>query len=240
MKASNWEFEYRAMIFGLIFAVAFPLYSLDHQNSTAAFTNWLEPRLHMDGELLARLLFGLAAIVVIAGASLRTWASAYLQSNIVYASTVKSASLVADGPYRHVRNPLYLANILMAIGMGAMMSRPGLVVAVVLMTVFCHRLILREEGELQAVQGERFERFRETVPRLLPSVRARVPSSGAQPKWSEGFKAEGWFWGFALSLVVFTITLQLRWFFVAMGVSIALFWMTSYLLGEKSKSEGAG
>ena len=226
------------MIFGLIFAVAFPLYSLVPQNSTAAIANWLAPKLRMDADLVARLLFLLASIVMIVAASIRTWASAYLRSTIVYASAVKSASLVADGPYRHVRNPLYLANVLMAIGLGAMMSWPGFVVAVVLMTVFCYRLILREEAELQAAQGERFEQFRKAVPRLLPSLRARVPASGAQAKWSEGFKAEGWYWGFALSLVVFTITLRLRWFFVVMGVSIALFWLSSYLLGDKSKSQG--
>lgn len=240
MKASSWEFENRAMIFGLIFAVSFPLYSLDPQNATAAFANWVAPKLHMDADLVARLLFALASVVMIVAASIRTWASSYLHSNIVYASAVKSASLVADGPYRRVRNPLYLANILMAISLGAMMSRPGFVVAVVLMTVFCYRLILREEAELQATQGEGYAQFRRTVPRLLPSLRAKAPPSGGQPKWSAGFKAEGWYWGIALSLVVFTITLKLLWFFVILGLSIALFWMTSYLLGEKSKSQGAG
>jgi hypothetical protein len=42
MKATNWEFANRALVFGLIFAFAFPLYSLDHQNSTAALANWLQ------------------------------------------------------------------------------------------------------------------------------------------------------------------------------------------------------
>ena len=228
------------MIFGLIFGVSFPFYALDPQNSTAVLANWLAPKLRMDGDLVPRFLFALASVVMIVAASIRTWASSYLHSNIVYANTLKSASLVADGPYRRVRNPLYLANILMAISLGAMMSRPGFLVAVVLMAVFCYRLILREEAELQATQGEGYTEFRRTVRRLLPSLRAKVPSSGGQPKWSAGFKAEGWYWGFALSLVVFTITLKLRWFFVILGVSIALFWVTSYLLGEKSKSQGVG
>src|SRR5579864_4369401 len=208
MKASNWEFENRALIFGLIFAVAFPLYSLDHQNSTAVLANWLAAKLKMDADRVARLLFTLASMVMIAAASIRTWASAYLHAGIVYSSEVKAASLVADGPYRRVRNPLYSANILMSIALGAMMSRAGFVVAVVAMMAFCYRLILREEAELQEAQGERYQQFRKTVPRLWPSLRARVPSSGTPARWSEGFKAEGWYWGFALSLVVFTITLK--------------------------------
>lgn len=236
MKASTWEFENRALIFGLIFGVAFPLYWLDPLNSTSALANWLAGKLRMDGDFLARLLFALASVVMIAAASIRTWASAYLHAGIVYSQELKSASLVADGPYRRVRNPLYFANILMAIGMGAMMSRPGFVVAVVLMAVFCYRLIFREEGELEATQGERYEQFRKTVPRLWPALRARVASSGAQARWADGFKAEGWYWGFALSLIVFTITLQVKWFFIILGASIALFWVSAYWLGEKSKA----
>ncbi|HEY6249970.1 MAG TPA: isoprenylcysteine carboxylmethyltransferase family protein [Candidatus Angelobacter sp.] len=235
MKASNWEFENRALIFGLIFAVAFPVYWLDHQNSTAVLANWLAAKLRTDEDLVARLLFALASIVMIAAASIRTWASAYLHSDIVYSSEVKSASLVADGPYRHVRNPLYFANVLMATGMGAMMSRSGFVVAVGAMTIFSYRLILREEAELQATQGERYQQFQKVVPRMWPSLRAKVASSGAQARWANGFKAEGWYWGFALSLVVFTITLKLQWFFVILGASVVLFWASSMVLQKKSK-----
>ena len=56
MKATNWEFTNRALLFGLIFAVAFPLYSFDHQNSTATLANWIGARLGMDADLVAHLL----------------------------------------------------------------------------------------------------------------------------------------------------------------------------------------
>src|SRR2546427_803188 len=56
MKATNWEFTNRALVFGLIFGFAFPLYFLDHQNSTAMLANWLGARLQMDADLPARLL----------------------------------------------------------------------------------------------------------------------------------------------------------------------------------------
>jgi len=127
----------------------------------------------------------------------------------------------------------------MAIAMGAMMSRSGFIVAVLVMTVFCYRLILREEAELQATQGERYQQYRELAPRLWPSLRARVPSSGAQPRWKDGFMAEGWYWGFALSLVVFAITVNLKLFFVILGASVALFWVSSIVLQKKSKSQEA-
>ena len=39
--------------------------------------------------------------------------------------------------------------------------------AIVAMQVFCYRLILREESELHASQGEQYERYRKVVPRLL-------------------------------------------------------------------------
>lgn len=103
------------------------------------------------------------------------------------------------------------------------------------MLVFCYRLILREEAELQAAQGESYARYRNTVPRLWPSVRARVASSGARASWPEGFKAEGWYWGLALSVIAFAVTLNLKLFFWMMGGSLALFWVSVILLQRKSR-----
>src|SRR6202161_1683977 len=100
------------MVFGLIFAFTFPLYAFDQQNATAALANWLAPKLELNPDFLARLLFALAALLLLKAAFIRTCASSYLQASVVYASEVKSASLVADGPYLYVRNPLYLANVM--------------------------------------------------------------------------------------------------------------------------------
>ncbi|HEX8816336.1 MAG TPA: isoprenylcysteine carboxylmethyltransferase family protein [Terriglobales bacterium] len=232
MKATNWEFANRAMVFGLMFAVTFPLYAIDHQNSTSALADWLAPKLQMDGDAVARILFACAALLLVVAALIRTWASAYLQAAVVYAAEVKSASLVADGPYRFVRNPLYLANVLMIVAMGAMMSRLGFVVAVVLMLVFCYRLIFREEAELRASQGESYAAYCKAVPRLWPSPWPKVGSAGRQANWSEGFKAEGWYWGFAASLIAFAITLKLWLFFVILAASLGLFWVSTRAVGK--------
>jgi hypothetical protein len=182
-------------------------------------------------------LFAFATIVMIVAALIRTWASAYLRAGVVYAAKVKTESLVADGPYRHVRNPLYFANVLMVIAMGAMMSRTGFLVAVVAMLVFCYRLILREEAELQADQGEQYKGYRKAVPRLWPALRPRIASAGRQANWADGFKAESWYWGFAAAFVAFAITLKLMLFFAILAASLVLFWVSTVVLRKKSNTQ---
>ena len=225
------------MVFGLMFAFTFPLYAFDQQNSTAALANWLGPKLQLNEDFFARLLFALTAFLLVVAAFIRTWASSYLQASVVYAAEVKSASLVADGPYRYVRNPLYFANVLMIIAMGAMMSRIGFFVAVAAMLVFCYRLIFREEAELQASRGQQFAEYRQAVPRLWPLPWPRIASAGGQAKWSEGFKAESWYWGFAAAIIAFAITLKLRYFFAILAASLILFWVSSTRRQNKSDSQ---
>ena len=241
MRATTWEFANRAMIFGLIFGVSFPLYVLDRRNSTEALANWLAPRMGMgeDAELLMRCLFFAAVGLLAIAALIRTWASAYLQADVVYASEVKTQTVVADGPYRHVRNPLYFANIIMAFGMGAMMSRPGFFVVVVAMWVFCYRLILREEADLLANQGQRYDGYRKAVPRLLMSPWPRIPSAGQRPRWRNGFLAELWSWGFAASVLGFAVTFNLPVFFVILGASLLVFWVGSMMMGRKAKTQSS-
>jgi len=236
MRATDWEFKNRALVFGLLFAFAFSLYSLDHQNSTAMLSNGLGVRFELDPDLIAHLLFVCAAFWLAVAALIRTWASSYLHANVVYAAEVKAEALVADGPYRYVRNPLYFANVLLAIGMGAMMSRSGYVAVVTGMLVFCYRLILREEYELHASQGERYESYCNAVPRLWPSLFPRIATAGRQAQWMAGFKAEYWYWGFAAAVGAFAVTLNSGLFFVILGVSLLSFWMLSWLVRRKSHS----
>jgi protein-S-isoprenylcysteine O-methyltransferase Ste14 len=240
MKATTWEFANRAMVFGMMFGFSFPIYALDHQNSAAALANWLGPRLGMDADLVARLLFVAAAFLLAVAALIRTWSSAYLQADVVYASEVKTQSVVADGPYRRVRNPLYFGNVVMAVGMGAMMSRTGFFVLIAAMLVFCYRLILREEAELGATQGESYVSYCKAVPRLWPSPWPRIPPAGRPARWANGFKAEFWSWGFAAAVAAFAVTLKLAVFFVILGASIVLLFAFSALLQKRATTQTPG
>jgi protein-S-isoprenylcysteine O-methyltransferase Ste14 len=243
MQATAWEFRNRGLLIGLMFAVSFPLYTLDPQNVTAAIATRLAPLLHVNDDHLARLLFVLAALLISIAAFIRTWASAYLRADVVYAANVKTAFLVADGPYRRVRNPLYLGNVLMGIGMASMCSRVGAVVLIFLMFLFNYRLIFREESELAAAiasnasssssnQGvpasaTTYTDYLRLVPRLFPALTPSIPSAGSQPNWSAGFKVESWYWGFALSVWAFAATLKPLPFFLILGASLVLFFLVA-------------
>jgi hypothetical protein len=151
---------------------------------------------------------------------------------------VQTARLVADGPYRYVRNPLYLGNILLAVGMGLMASRSGFALLVIGNTVFLYRLILREEAELEATQGESYRVYCVAVPRLLPALCPRVSSAGGVPDCAAGFLGELFFWAFTASLVVFAVTMNLRLYYWVLGSAFLVYALSLIAIKRRGKRTG--
>ena len=148
--------------------------------------------------------------MVFAAAALRTWAAAYLQSAIVHDASQHSEALVADGPFRYTRNPLYLANIPMAAGIGVLASRTGFVFVVLANSIFVYRLIFREEEALLRTQGESYRAYFNAVPRFWPSFKPRIPTSGRAPQWKQAFAGESFVWIFGIAELLIAITLNAR------------------------------
>ena len=117
---------------------------------------------------------------------------------------------VADGPYRYVRNPLYLGVLLLSAGMGLMASRAGWLVLVAGSALFYLRLALREEAALTATQGEPYDLYKNTVPRIIPSLTPRLASSGRNAHWGQALAGESFMWAFAVATLLFAITLHAR------------------------------
>lgn len=241
MRASNFEFRNRFWIFGAIYGIAFYCYRFDHVNAGAALLHFFAPSLNEnspEGIRALHLIFTVGALFLIAFAAIRTWSTAYLQTSVVHDSKIRTEGLVGDGPYRHVRNPLYFANLLHAIGLGLLASRLGWVVAVVGNLLFQYRLILREEHELLQTQGESYRRYLSAVPRFWPSIRPRIPPSGLAPKWGQAFAGESFFWIFALASIAFAITLNLKLTGIFLGVSILGYFLMQ-LAGRRSAKSGS-
>ena len=110
--------------------------------------------------------------------------------------------VLADGPYRYTRNPLYLGTILHTLGIAVLMQPLAALLAVVLITVFQFRLILREELFLEKQRGAAYLNYKAAVPRLFPSLRPRVPAGGVKPVWGQAVLGEIYFLGVAASFLL--------------------------------------
>lgn len=229
MKATEFEFRHRSLLNLFQFWIAFQMYSIDHTDVVWAFVRWDNPR----GALMARLIFGLGAILIGAGAAVRTWAAAYLRSDVVHDAKLHAEIIVADGPYRHVRNPLYLGTFLLTLGLGLLASRLGFAILVIGAAIRILRLIGREESELAERQGESFREFCRRVPRLLPSLHAQVPASGIKPQWAQAFRGEAFMWGFFITMLAFTITLWDRVAEVLSAVTLVVWFLQKALRGSE-------
>jgi protein-S-isoprenylcysteine O-methyltransferase Ste14 len=195
----------RPWIIAAIFFAAFQLYQWDHVSAASALARLLT-RTGGNVHVMETLILWVGAAAALAAAAIRTWAAAYMSSSVVHDQRVHDSRLVADGPYRYLRNPLYLGLILIAFGIALAASRSGFVVLVLGVTIFQYRLTLREERALKATQGESYRRYLAAVPRMIPSLRPRVPAGGMRPRWGQAFYGELFMWGFALVFVLFVAT----------------------------------
>ena len=150
------------------------------------------------------ILLSTAIFLAVAGALLRTWGAAYLTTGIVESGSMHTASsggggIIEDGPYRHLRNPLYLGTFLHVVALGLLMSRSGAIFSIVTIGIMQVRLMLGEEAFLTRQLGAPYLAYAAKVPRLLPSLWPRIPAAGREPRWLQAFLGEIYFWGVALS-----------------------------------------
>lgn len=76
---------------------------------------------------------------------------------------------VAVGPYRWVRNPIYIAALLIVSGEAWLFLSAGLLLYAGSLAVACHLFIIGyEEPRLRAKFGEQYQAYRHTVSRWLP------------------------------------------------------------------------
>jgi len=174
------------------------------------------------------------ALLVFLAAAFRTWATAYLKTEIVHDQAQHSEDLVADGPYRHLRNPLYFANLAMAAGMGLLASRAGWIFMIVVIWLFMYRLIFREEDGLLRTQGESYRAYLKAVPRFWPSLKPRIPSAGEEPRWGQAFAGESLIWLFGAAELVFAITLNFRLMWIVFGASFVAYFLAVYLVKKRA------
>ncbi len=234
MKATQFEFRFRVWIAVLLYVLGFwaPWLSIASRYSNVAppTTAWLALSTTLarwDWLPLSQatvLITSLAIALVFLGSALRIWGTAYLGSSVVHSGAMHADEVMASGPYRFTRNPLYVGTWLFSIGISILMPPSGAVFFLLATFLFYYRLILGEEDHLTRQQGAAYLEYKQRVPRIVPSLRPRLAASGAKPHWLQSVLAESYTFAFACCFAAlawrYEAELLIRCILICFGVSL--------------------
>jgi protein-S-isoprenylcysteine O-methyltransferase Ste14 len=242
-----FTFRFRVFLFVLLYVLGF-LPPWDYSSGSRS-TLWLAA-----STLLARsgwislapatLAVTLAALFcLVAGAGLRVWGTAYLGSGVMRDSALHGEGLVAAGPYRHLRNPLYLGSWLLALGTSILMPLDGAGFFLPAFSLFVLLLITIEERFLSAKLGNAYQDYRRLVPRWLPRITTGAGASEARPHWLQAVLAETYPIAFTLCFAAlawrYNARVLMQCLLICYGVSLVARAMIKRPAGEPV-SEGTG
>jgi Phospholipid methyltransferase len=135
--------------------------------------------------LLSGALFGrptwtslaIGIAVIVPGAALHLWAKGCLRFE----------NVTTSGPYRFVRNPFYLATLIVDAGLAVVIAEPWVAAVYFPIWFVVHWMTIRgEERGLTEIYGERYTSYRAKVPWLLPW---KGPVAGLAPSIGFSWKA---------------------------------------------------
>jgi protein-S-isoprenylcysteine O-methyltransferase Ste14 len=239
MKASALEFRLRFWIFLAIYVLGFTVpwdfaLHLDGNGPNAHVWGLLAALLAKTGAVSVSAAFNILLVFGIlcafAGAWFRTWGAAYLGYGTVHDRAMVGDGVVAAGPYRYVRNPLYIGTWENTFALALLMPPSGAIFTLLAVTIFQIRLILGEEAFLALSLGQPYLDYCARVPRLLMSLRPHpfAPRMNGAPRgeWLKAFFGEIFQWGAAFSFLVvgwqYNAVLLLKCVLVSLGVSIVM------------------
>jgi protein-S-isoprenylcysteine O-methyltransferase Ste14 len=144
---------------------------------------------------LSTSLLWLGVLAVASGEAVRLWAVHHIGA-ISRTRSERLGPLIDRGPFALVRNPLYLGNILLWLGLALSAHLLWLAPVIVLLLAFEYHAIVRwEEGLLAERMGDSYRRYLERVPRWVPRLAPASSlsvdgSSTAVFSWRETFYSE--------------------------------------------------
>ena len=230
MRATTWEYKLRFLLHGLIYLLGFlpwePYLGLTQRSTWLILSAWLARQGWLGFQAATVVLLAIAIFFAAAGAWLRVWGSAYVGASVVNSSSMHGTAMLADGPYRRTRNPLYLGTLLHTIGIALLMPPAGAIFAIAAIWILQVRLALAEEPFLEARFGRPYLEYKARVPQFLPSPKALVPAAGARAHWGQALVGEIYVVGVAFTLAAFGWSFNnqplLRGILISLGVSLVL------------------
>jgi protein-S-isoprenylcysteine O-methyltransferase Ste14 len=230
MKATAFEFRFRMLIVLAVTALCFwaPWIQFLGIGSRRSLLEWLALQLSRTGivsfTVAVPLVIVTGALIAGTGAALRICGTAYLGSEIVKHQQMQAAGIMADGPYRYLRNPLYLGLWLVCVATAFLMPVTGALVSIILLGIFIYRLTLGEEAFLTPRLGDSYQAYLRAVPRLIPRLCASIPPAGSKPRWGQALIYEMYPIGIFLILACvswsYNNQLMLQALLVAFGLAL--------------------
>ena len=230
MKAAAIHFRLRMLITLSIIVLGLwaPWIDLLQFGQRIPLLEWLALELSRHGLLTfsaaAPLVIVLGCFVAAIGAAFRIWGSAWLGPATVIHGQMQAGAVMADGPYRFVRNPLYLGLGCMVAVLMLLMPPSGALFAAVAMFLNILGLTLGEEAFLTGQLGSPYQAYLRAVPRFIPRLRGAPPPTGRKPHWLRAVLTEltplGIFLAFACLSWRYDYRLMGRAILVSFGVGL--------------------
>ena len=195
IAVGQWCFRYRNAVFPIIFTVS-PLILL-------------RPRVMFGNPVMDRLLVVSGVVIVVLGEGVRllTIGLEYIERG-GRNKQVWASRLVQSGMYAHTRNPMYLGNLLIAVGMCMVSGAPAAYLVLIPLFVFIYQAIMAaEEAFLHHAFGADYVAYCGRVPRLMPSLKGlRQTLAGTEYHWRRAVRKDlGTMTGLAVGLLCFSV-----------------------------------
>ncbi|MGL6269424.1 MAG: methyltransferase family protein [Chitinophagaceae bacterium] len=141
-----------------------------------AFLFWETPRLPLWNPTFIAQIPGILLIIfgcIIMGISIRKYFSTVKNmDDLIYDNTIPV--LFEKGIHQYVRHPLYLGTFLVIWGFFLIFPYGSLLITNVIITLYTLLGIVYEEKKLSLVFGEKYHRYIQKVPMIIPKLRKPV------------------------------------------------------------------
>jgi protein-S-isoprenylcysteine O-methyltransferase Ste14 len=155
--------------------------------------------------------FVLGILIALTGEAVRLWAVSHAGSATRTTSGAGGDELIMTGPFAHTRNPLYLGNFLLTIGLciAAWPWMPWMLIIVIGLFIFQYSLIISlEEEYLRNKFSQLYQEYLQNVPRFIPRFKPYNSQQNRIPCFTKALRSER---STLTSLTVVSLLILLRW-----------------------------
>jgi len=136
------------------------------------------------------IIWPLGIGIIITGFLIRLWATKHIGRRMAWLKK-KGKTLVTTGPYAIVRNPLYIGNILIVMGL-SVLSELAWSIPFVFLYFFTlyHLVAIYEEKKLLERWGDEYRVYMNEVPRWMPGLKNLHPNKPNGFSWRDALRSE--------------------------------------------------